>query len=94
MSQVVDIDKMQYGFMPERGSVGFVFVLRRFTEKCLAKNKKLFLLFIDMEKSFHGVLRKVNPFVLRPNGVQEYFVDRVISLYKDSKTSVLVDGEL
>ena len=94
MGQVVDIDKMQYGFIPERGTVGFVFVLRRFTEKFIAKNKKLFLLFIDMEKAFHGVLREVNPFVLRPNGVQEYFVDGVISLYKDCKTSVLVDGEL
>ena len=47
-----------------------------------------------MEKAFHQVLREVNPFVLRPNGVHKYFVDRVISLYKDCKTSVLVDGEL
>ena len=31
LGQVVHIDKMQYGFMPERATVDFVFVLRRFT---------------------------------------------------------------
>ena len=40
---MVDIDKMQYGFMPGRGTVDAVFVLRRLNEKFRAKNKKLFL---------------------------------------------------
>ena len=43
LSEVVDIDKMQYGFMPGGGTVDAVFVLRRFTEKFRAKNKLFFL---------------------------------------------------
>ena len=37
LREVVDIDKMQYGFMPGRGTVDAVFVLRRLTEKFKAK---------------------------------------------------------
>ena len=32
--EVVDIYKMQYGFMPGKGTVHTVFVLRRLTKKC------------------------------------------------------------
>ena len=46
LREVVDIDKMQYGFMPERGTVDAVFVLRRLTEKFRAKNKKLFFVIL------------------------------------------------
>ena len=43
LGEVVDTDKMQYGFMPGRGTVDAVFVLRRLTEKFRAKNKLSFL---------------------------------------------------
>ena len=46
MGEVVTIDKMQYGFMPGRGTVDAVFVLRRLREKFRAKNKKLLLIFV------------------------------------------------
>ena len=42
---VVDIDKMQYGFMLGRGTIDVVCVLRRLSEKLSAKNKKLFFSF-------------------------------------------------
>ena len=57
--EVVDIDKMQYRFMPEKGTVDVVFVLRRLTEKFRAKNKKLFFIFVDLEKAFDRVPREV-----------------------------------
>ena len=37
LGEVVDINKMQYRFMPRRGTVDSVFVLRRLSEKCRAK---------------------------------------------------------
>ena len=43
---MVDIDKMQYEFMPGRGTIDTVFVLKRLTEKFRAK-KKLLLIFVD-----------------------------------------------
>ena len=90
LREVVDIDKMQYGFMPGRGILDVVFVLRRLTEKFRAKNKKLFFVFVDLEKAFdQGVIR----FALRWKGVPEYLVNGVMSLYKGCKTAVVVDGE-
>ena len=42
LHDVIDIDKMQYGFMPGIGAVD-IFVPRSLGEKLRAKNKKLFL---------------------------------------------------
>ena len=70
---MVDIDKVQYVFMPGRRAVDAVFVLRRLSEKFRAKNKKLFFIFVDLEKAFHWVPRKVIRFVLRRKGVPEYW---------------------
>ena len=94
LREVVDIDEMQYRFMPGRGTADAVFALRRLTEKFRAKNKKLFLLFIDMEKAFDRAPREVIHFALRRKGVPEYLVNVVMSLYKGCKTTVSVDGEL
>ena len=66
MHEVVDIDKMQYGFISGRGTVDAVFVLRRLNKKTFrAKNKKLFFIFIDLEKAFDWVPSKVICFALR-----------------------------
>ena len=94
LREVVDIDKMQYGFMPGRGTVDTVFVLRRLTEKFRAKNKKLFFVFADLEKAFYRVPREVIRFALRRKGVPEYLVNGLMSLYKVCNTAVSVDGEL
>ena len=48
LHEVVNISKMQYGFMPGRGTADAVFILRRL-EKFRAKNK-LFFVFVDLEK--------------------------------------------
>ena len=55
LCEVVDIDKMQYGFMPRRGTVDAAFVLRRLTEKLRAKNKKLLFIFVELEKAFYSL---------------------------------------
>ena len=49
LPEVVDIDKMQCGFMPRRGTVDAVFVLRRLSETFRANKKKLFFTFLDLE---------------------------------------------
>ena len=51
LRELVDIDKMQYGFILGRGTVDAVFVLQRLSEKIGAKNK-LFFIFADLEKGF------------------------------------------
>ena len=49
---MVDIDKMQYGFMSWRHANDPAFDLRRLTEKFRTKNKKLFFVFADIKKTF------------------------------------------
>ena len=94
LPEVVDIDKMQYGFMPRRGTVDTVFILSRLTEKFRAKNKKLFSIFVHLEKAFGRVPREVVCFALRQKGIPEHLVNGVMSLYKGCKFAVSVDGEL
>ena len=80
LCEVVDIYRMQYGFMPGRESIDAVFVLTRLTEKFRAKNK-LFFIFVDLEKTFDRVSRGVIRFALWQEGVTEYLVVGVMSLY-------------
>ena len=94
MDEILDIHKMQYEFMPGRGTVDAVFVLRRDSEKFRAKNKKLFFTFVELEKAFDRVPKEVIHFALRQKGVPEYLVNGVMSLYKGCKTVVSVEGEL
>ena len=54
LREVVDIDKMQYGFMPGRAIVDAVFVLRRLSENFRAKNKKLFLYLLTWKRLLIG----------------------------------------
>ena len=71
-----------------------LFVLRTLSEKFRVKNKKLFFIFVDLEKAFDRVPREVTRLTLRRKGVPEYLVNRVMSLYKGCKTAVSVNGEL
>ena len=94
LREVVDFDKMQYGFMPGRVTVNAVFVLKRLSEKFRTKNKKLFFTFVDLEKVFDRLPREVIRFVWRQKGILKYLVNGVMSLYKGCKTAASVDGEL
>ena len=53
LREVVDIDKIQHGFMSERGTVDAVFVLRRLSEKFRAENK-LFLYLLSWKRLLIG----------------------------------------
>ncbi|XP_068741970.1 uncharacterized protein [Montipora capricornis] len=56
---MVIVDKMQFSVMPSKGTIDAVFILRRLQEKYLDKEKKLYTFFIDLEKAFDKVSRKV-----------------------------------
>ena len=68
--QIVNIDKMQYGCVPDRGTTDAIFVVRKL-QKCIAANKQLNFAFIDLGKDFHRVPRKVLWWALRSLNVKE-----------------------
>ena len=58
MRRMVKVDEMQFGFMPGTGTIDAVFILR-LQEEYLDKEKKLYMCFVDLEKAFDKVPRKV-----------------------------------
>ena len=72
--QVVSINDSQFGFVPGRGTTDTIFVIRQLQEKYLAANKRLYMAFVDLEKAFDRVPKKVIWWALRKLGVDEWIV--------------------
>ena len=85
---------MQFGFMPERGTIVAVFILRRMQEEYHAKGKKLHMCFVDQEKAFDRVPGKVLEWTMRKNGLPEIMIRLVMSLCEGARTRIKVDSEL
>ena len=94
LRRMVKVDKMQFGFMPGKGMIDAVFILRRLQEEYLDKEETLYMCFIDLEKAFDRVPRKVLEWAMRKRGIPEAMVRAVMSLYKGAKTRVRVGLEL
>ena len=63
--QLVSIDDSQFGFIPGRGITDAIFVVGQLQEKYLAANKRLYMAFVDLDKAFDRVTRKIIGWVLR-----------------------------
>ena len=84
------VDKMQIGFMPGKGTIlDAVFILRRLQEGYLDKEKKLYIMcFIDLEKAFDRVPRKVLEWAMRMKGILGVMMRAVTTLYESAETKV------
>ena len=87
---IVELNEMQFGFMPGKGTVDALFLVRRLQEEYMQKDRKLYLCFVDLEKAFDRVPRKVVEWSLRVKGVPEVIVKAVMSLYEGATTRVRV----
>ena len=88
--QLVSIDNSQFGFVPGRGTTDAIFVVRQLQEKYLAANKRLYVAFVDLEKAFDRVPRKVIRWALRKLGVEEWIVRLVQGMYANAQSRVRV----
>ena len=82
--QVVSIDDSQFGFVPGRGTTDAIFVVRQLQEIYLAVNKRLYMAFVDLKKTFDRVPRKVIWWALRKLGVEEWIVRLVQVMYTNA----------
>ena len=88
---MVDIDTMQFGFLPGRGTSDTIFILRQLQEKHMAANKPFYFAFVDLEKAFNQVPRKVLWWALRSLGVEECAVRIVQGMYSDARSRIRVN---
>ena len=86
---LVNLNEMQFGFMPGKGTVDAIFIVRRMKEEYQKKNKKLYV-FCGHGKAFDRVPRKVMEWAMRKNGLSKVIVRAVMSLYDGAKTRVRV----
>ena len=87
--QMVSIDDSQFGFVQGRGTTDAVFVVRQLQEKYPAANKRPYMAFVDLEKAFDRVPRKVIWLALRKLGV-EWIVRLVQGMYANARSHVCV----
>ena len=76
--------------MPGKGTVDAIFIVRRMQQEYQKKNKMLYMCFVDIEKAFNRVPRKVMMWAMRKKGFSEVIVWAVMSMYDRAKTRVRV----
>ena len=59
LRSVIHIMDGQCGFMPGKACADAIFIVRRMQEKYFEKCKKLYRVFVNLEKAFDRVPRKV-----------------------------------
>ena len=59
------IDDMQFSFMPGKGPIDVVFILGKMQREYLAKQEKLYMCFVYLEKAFDRACRKVVEWAMR-----------------------------
>ena len=88
--QLVSVDDSQFGFVPGSGTTDAIFVVRQLQKKYLAANNRLYMAFVDLEKAFNRVPRKVIWWTLRKLGVEEWIVRLVQGIYANVRSHVHV----
>ena len=100
--EMIAIDEMQFAFVPERGTTDAIFIIRQLREKLLSRrdlrgiNLTLFFAFVDLEKVFDRVPRKVLWWAMRKGGgggVAEWIVRLVQDMYNNARSRVRFGSE-
>ena len=89
---LVNLNKKQFEFMPGKGTVDAIVIVRRMQEDYQKKDKKLYMCFVDMEKAFDRMPRKVMEWAMRKKSLSQVMVRAIMSLYDGAKTRVRVES--
>ncbi len=87
LRKLIKVDCRQSGFNQGRSTANTIFVMRQL-QKFGEKTKKLYHVFLDLEKAFNRVPRKVIEWGLRRQKVPRRLIGTVMSLYVESRSKV------
>ena len=87
-----ELDDTQCGFRPGGSTTEQIFTLQQIFEKSLEYAEHVYTCFVDLEKAYDRVLRKMLWGLLREYGVDCILLLTAKSLYFCSKVCVLVGG--
>ncbi|KAJ0445561.1 putative RNA-directed DNA polymerase [Helianthus annuus] len=80
----------QFGFMPGRSTTEAIHILRRLMEKYREKRRDLHMVFIDLEKAYDRVPRRLIWESLEGRGVPGKYIDLIRDMYDRTVTRVRV----
>ena len=75
---LVDFNEAQFGFMPGKGTTDALFLRRRSQKEHRAKDKRMYVCFVDLEKAFDRAARRVMEWGTRKKRLPEILVKAVI----------------
>ena len=84
----------QYGFMPDKGTINAIFVLRRFVESSVEKQNDVYNCFIDYSKAFDTLTHESLVELWLSLNVDEADNRLLTSLYWNLPSAVQCDTEL
>ena len=91
--KMVNIDEMQFSFVPGRGIIDATFIVRQLQEKYIRAQKPLYFAFVDLQKAFDHVPRKVLWWACRSLGVEEWAVRVIQGMYSNAWSHAWVNGQ-
>ena len=92
LKEGVKISENQFGFAAGKSTTDAIFILRQIQQKYTEKKKRLYHIFIDLEKAFDRVPRSALVWALRRQLVPEKLVRLVMALYGGARSSVVAAG--
>ena len=88
LREIITPRESHLGFLPGRGTVDAIFIVRQLMEKYRQGQKNLDIVFIDLEKAYDRVPREEIWRCLRLRGIPEYLVQSIMDMYQDSTTTI------
>ena len=76
--------------MPGRGTTDPIFILRQLQEKYLQKKKSIYFAFVDLEKAFDHVSRRILCWAMRKLRIDEWIIQIVQSMHDNGHSKVRI----
>ena len=81
----MELDGVQFGFRKGRSTTEPIFALRILQEKNREKGKYLYMVWVDLEKSYDRVPRDLIWWSLITKGIPEQYVAIIRDVYQDTQ---------